>query len=168
MWSFSKFFLVLLLQGHRLKNLESQTYLALDKLKTTKRILLSGATSHLPVTSLALIFVGCISSAAFLKCIPSIKIEHTSNNIRPNSWVTQYYIVCMWTNWNSHVHGMCRYLQEWSFCIESKLSRVSEAQKCPGEHILNPSQSNHVVEQVWCHFTIFGQENAKIWDGNTL
>ncbi|KAK2569941.1 DNA repair and recombination protein RAD54-like [Acropora cervicornis] len=42
LWSLSKLFLVLLLQGHRLKNLESQTYLALDKLKTTKRILLSG------------------------------------------------------------------------------------------------------------------------------
>ncbi|XP_015768244.1 PREDICTED: DNA repair and recombination protein RAD54-like, partial [Acropora digitifera] len=34
--------LVICDEGHRLKNLESQTYLALDKLKTTKRILLSG------------------------------------------------------------------------------------------------------------------------------
>ena len=54
LWSLSKFFLVLLLQGHRLKNLESQTYLALDKLKTTKRILLSGTISNLPVTPLVL------------------------------------------------------------------------------------------------------------------
>jgi DNA repair and recombination RAD54-like protein len=29
-------------EGHRLKNLESQTYQALDKLKTQRRVLLSG------------------------------------------------------------------------------------------------------------------------------
>lgn len=34
--------LVICDEGHRLKNLESQTYLALDKLKTTRRVLLSG------------------------------------------------------------------------------------------------------------------------------
>ena len=32
-------------EGHRLKNLESQTYQALDKLKTQRRVLLSG-TAH--------------------------------------------------------------------------------------------------------------------------
>ena len=34
--------LVICDEGHRLKNLESQTYQALDKLKTQRRVLLSG------------------------------------------------------------------------------------------------------------------------------
>jgi len=42
--------LVICDEGHRLKNLESQTYQALDKLKTTRRVLLSGIDNKFKLT----------------------------------------------------------------------------------------------------------------------
>ena len=43
--------LVICDEGHRLKNLESQTYQALDKLKTQRRVLLSGTVRRIIVQS---------------------------------------------------------------------------------------------------------------------